>query len=282
VFDDVNVDRTVQGALWGALTNGGQTCTSVERLYVHERIYPEFVEKLKKEFESIRSAAVTGVGANQGDLDVGGMTTPFQLDIVDDHIEDAVKNGAKVLVGGKRGATGQSYQPTLLVDVTPAMKIVTEETFGPVLPVMKFRDEAEVIALANHSPYGLNSSVWSGDVARAERVAGKLEAGNVCINNVMSTQANAGLPFGGVKSSGFGRYHGALGLHTFCNIKSIMTDAKQGKYEVNWYPYSVEKYRLFSKLMDALFGGGPFGLIKTALIGMKLDRICQKGRKGNG
>jgi aldehyde dehydrogenase (NAD+) len=156
------------------------------------------------------------------------------------------------------------------------MKVASDETFGPVLPVMKFRDEAEAIALANNSPYGLSSSVWSGDLKRAERVAQQLEAGNVCINNVMSTQGNAALPFGGVKASGFGRYHGSFGLHSFCNIKAIMIDPKQSKYEVNWYPYSAEKYGIFSKLLEALYGGSAFGLIKAALIGLKLDKLCQK------
>lgn len=276
VFDDVNVERTVQGAVWGALTNSGQTCTSVERLYVHERIYSQFVESLTAEFKKIRSAAINGPGPNQGDLDMGGITAPFQLDIIENHIADAVQKGARVLVGGKRGAAGQSFEPTLLVDVISSMKIASEETFGPILPVMKFRDEAEAIALANHSPYGLSSSVWSGDLARAERVAEKLEAGAVCINNVMSTQANPALPFGGVKASGFGRYHGVDGLFTFCNLKSIMIDPKENKREMHWYPYSAEKYRLFSKLIDELYSGGRLGVIKAALLGMKLDKISQK------
>ena len=137
VFDDVNVARTVQGAVWGALTNSGQTCTSVERLYVQDRIYSEFLEKLRGTFEGLRSAAVTGVGPNRGDLDMGGITAPFQLDVIEAQIADAVSKGATVVTGGKRGREGLSFEPTLLSDVTPEMAVVSEETFGPVLPVMR-------------------------------------------------------------------------------------------------------------------------------------------------
>jgi len=132
--------------------------------------------------------------------------------------------------------------------------------------------------LANESPYGLSASVWSADLERADRVARALETGNVSINSVLATQGNSALPFGGTKDSGFGRYKSFFGLYSFCNVKSVLVDTQSSKVELNWYPYSKEKYELFSQLLTALYGGGPLGLIKTALIGLKLERLGRKRR----
>ena len=181
----------------------------------------------------------------------------------------------KILCGGKREQNSLFFPPTILVNVNSSMKIVTEETFGPVLPVLKFSDENEVIKMANDSQYGLSASVWSKDMQKAERVARKLEVGNVSINNVMLTEGNPALPFGGVKSSGFGRYKGEQGLHTFSNIKSIIIDAMSAKIEANWYPYTRNKYKIFSKLLDALFSKNS-SLVKTILSGLKLESSANK------
>jgi delta 1-pyrroline-5-carboxylate dehydrogenase len=140
---------------------------------------------------------------------------------------------------------------------------------------MAFETEAEAIALANDSPYGLSASVWSADLARAERVARQLKVGNVSINNVMLTEANPALPFGGIKASGFGRYKGVWGLETFCNLKSVLIDSQNGKIEANWFPYTPERYRLFSQLTAALFSAQK-SLLKTLLTGLKLESQAQK------
>lgn len=277
VFDDVNLERTVNGAVWGAMTNSGQTCTSVERIYVQEGVYEAFVASLQKKIENLKSAA-THPAVDDRELDVGGMTTHFQVDIVDTQIADAQGRGARVLTGGRRAEQGYGYAPTIVVEANAQCAIVRDESFGPVVTVEKFRDEAEAIRFANDSDYGLSASVWSADLARAERVARAIHTGNVSINNVLATQGNAALPYGGVKRSGFGRYKGPQGLHAFCNIKSIMIDKQSGRLELNWYPYSKEKYGLMSQLIDAAYSGGALALLKVAAIGLKLERLSKRHR----
>ena len=164
------------------------------------------------------------------------------------------------------------------------MLLAREETFGPVIPLIPFDGEDEVVRLANDSEYGLTASVWSKDLKRAKRVARALEVGGVSINNVMATEANPALPFGGVKNSGFGRYKGEHGLHAFCNVKSVLVDKDSAKIEANWYPYTKEKYRLFTNLTVNLFGDGLGSFVRFALAGLKLERYSNKaakrGRKG--
>lgn len=275
VFDDVNLDRTVNGAIWGGMSNCGQTCTAVERAIVHEKIYPEFVEKLKAKLENLSSATKQRDPSDSLSLDVGVMTTEFQVEKVQELVEDAISNGATVLVGGKRGE-GHQFEPTVLTDVTPEMRIVKEETFGPVITVQKFSSENEAVALANDSIYGLSASVWSADLDRADRIARQIVTGNVSINNVLATQGNSALPYGGTKESGFGRYKGSFGLHAFSNVKSVLVDKQGSMLELNWYPYSKEKYALFSKLIDTVYGGAPFALVKAIGIGAKLQKLSKK------
>ncbi len=270
VFEDVNLERTVNGALWGALTTAGQSCTSVERLYVHQSLYKRCVELLKSKMEKLRAVSQVGEPA-----EIGNMTAPFQLETIEAQLAEAVAEGAQILCGGQREQSSMYFPPTLVVDVNHGMKLMREETFGPVLAVMAFETEAEAIALANDSPYGLSASVWSADLARAERVARQLKVGNVSINNVMLTEANPALPFGGIKASGFGRYKGVWGLETFCNLKSVLIDSQNGKIEANWFPYTPERYRLFSQLTAALFSAQK-SLLKTLLTGLKLESQAQK------
>ena len=155
----------------------------------------------------------------------------------------------------RRAARAKSRGSATVVTGLKTAEIVYDESFGPVVTVGKFRTEQEAIDLANDSPFCLSASVWSADLERAERVARSIVTGNVSINNVLATQANSGLPFGGVKDSGFGRYRGSFGLHTFSNIKSIVVDKQSSKIELNWYPYSRRKFELFNELMAAAFGG---------------------------
>jgi len=276
VFDDVNLERTVNGALWGGFVNAGQTCTSIERIYVQEGIYDRFIEVLQEKAARLRFDKRAGTDAESGEIEMGCMTAQFQIDTVEEQMADAREKGAPVIAGGTRD--GHLVAPTIVVDVNNTMSVLTEETFGPVMTVSRFKTEEEAVRLANDSPYGLSASVWSADLDRADRVARALETGNVSINNALATQGNGALPFGGVKDSGFGRYKGALGLYSFCNIKSIMVDKQNSKIELNWYPYSREKYRYFSKLIDVAFQGGIVNLIKTALIGLRLELLARKHR----
>jgi delta 1-pyrroline-5-carboxylate dehydrogenase len=158
------------------------------------------------------------------------------------------------------------------------MDIVKEETFGPIVAIMKFRTEDEAIALANDSPYGLSSSVWTADLQRAARVARRIETGSVSVNNALATLGNAGLPFGGVKDSGIGRYKSAFGLYSFSNIKAVMFDTQSNKIELNWYPYSRKKYKLMGELLDVAFNSGLANLLRTAWVGIRLELLSRKHR----
>lgn len=278
VFDDVNIDRAVKGVLWGALTNAGQSCSSVERIYVQDTIYKEFVARTKIEIEKLV--------VNSGDLgnaDIGGMTADFQLDIVHQQVVDAKSDGANILSGGATLVENELfYLPTLLTNVDNSMRVLQEETFGPLVPVIPFSSETEVVKLSNDTEFGLSASVWSANQQRAYRVARQLECGAVSINNVMLTEGNPALPFGGTKASGYGRQKGAEGLLGYTQSKSILIDSNSSKIEPNWYPYTRAKYQLFDQLIQALFRHGrwnkPLQLLRAALIGMKLEGLSSKDR----
>ena len=278
VFDDVNIERTVNGALWGGMANTGQTCTSVERVYVQERIYDGFLSVLKEKAANIRTYNSGENVQNDTDLHMGCMTAEFQIEEVEQQLADAREKGAEIVCGGSREGKSHVFPVTIVANADKSMTIISEETFGPVITVTKFKTEEEAIRLANDSNLGLSASVWSADIDRGVRVARKIVTGNVSINNVLATQGNSALPFGGTKDSGFGRYRGPFGLHSFSNIKSILIDKQSSKREAHWYPYSKKKYGLFSKLLEAAYSGGPLALLKTALIGVKLEGFAKKDR----
>ena len=275
VFEDADIQRAAAGAAWGAFTNTGQSCTSVERLYVHEAIYDRF----KTELVRVTRGITQGVDSD-GSADIGGMTTPSQIEVVRRHVEDAKKNGATLLTGAEWDGRSGMIPPIVLEDADRSLA-AKEETFGPLLPLIRFKTEDEVVGYANDSEYGLSASVWSKDVRRAERVARRIVTGNVSINNVMATEGNHHLPFGGTRASGFGRYKGKWGLHAFSNTKAILIDGNSAKIEVNWYPYTKEKYRLFSKMTDGLYGGGLGNFFKFAMNGMKAEGLSQRLGKPN-
>jgi aldehyde dehydrogenase (NAD+) len=277
VFDDVDLRRAAAGAAWGALTTAGQSCTSVERLYVQAPIYDAFKAALVREVERVKQEIDT-----DGDADLGAMTTDFQVRIVAEHVADAKAKGATFLTGGDWNGISKLVPPMVVDGVTDDMLLAYDETFGPVIPLLRFETEDEVVRRANDSEYGLTASVWSHDLARATRVARRLVCGGVSINNVMATEANPALPFGGVKQSGFGRYKGAFGLHAFCNVKSVLIDKDSAKIEANWYPYTREKYRLFTDMMVHLFSDGPRAFVRFARAGLKLERYVSRARRGDG
>lgn len=274
VFDDVNLDRATNGALWGGMLNCGQTCTSVERIYVQEPILDKFVEMLKVKAQKLTTLQNTK--EDNGDLCVGCMTAEFQIQTVESQLQEAREKGADIVVGGAREGNSHVFPPTIVVTRDTSLRIINEETFGPVVTVTPFKTEQEAIDFANASAFGLNSSVWSSDIVRAERVARALVTGSVSINNVLATQANSALPFGGVKESGLGRYHGSYGLHTFCNIKSMTIEPCSDRSEINWYPYTPEKFALLTKLFKVLFSGSPLALLQAGLLGNKLAALVKR------
>lgn len=274
VFDDANITRAAAGAAWGALTTTGQSCTSVERLYVQRPVLDQFRTALVAEVRRLKQEV-----DRDGDADLGAMTTGFQVKIVAAQVADAKAKGARFLTGAEWDGTSGMIPPMVVDNVTPEMQIASEETFGPLIPLLPFDTEEQAIALANDSEYGLTASVWTADTARATRVSRALEVGGVSINNVMATEANPALPFGGTKHSGFGRYKGDLGLHAFCNVKSVLVDKNSAKIEANWYPYTREKYALFTNMMVSLFSPGLRNFIRFALAGMKLESYSKKAHK---
>jgi succinate-semialdehyde dehydrogenase/glutarate-semialdehyde dehydrogenase len=213
VFDDADLDAAADGAIVSKFRNAGQTCVCANRLFVQDAVYDAFAEKLKARVQKLK----VGVGSEPG-VDQGPLINREALDKVEDHIADASSQGAKVLVGGKRAKQGGTfYEPTVLIDVTPEMKIFREETFGPVAPLIRFRDEAEAVELANRTEFGLASYFYARDIGRIFRVAEGLEYGMVGINTGFLTTEVA--PFGGVKQSGLGREGSKYGIDEYVEIK---------------------------------------------------------------
>ena len=215
VFDDANIDDAVIGAMQSKFRNTGQTCVCANRVYVQETVYEEFCEK----FVEAVSKMKVGDGLEE-DVTSGPLIDENSLNKVEEHVQDAVQMGAKVAIGGSKHSLGMNfYQPTILTDVTPQAKITFEETFGPVAPVYKFKDEKEVIDLANNSPYGLASYFYWRDIGRVWRVAEALEYGMVGVNTGLTSKAEA--PFGGIKESGLGREGSKYGIDDFIEIKYV-------------------------------------------------------------
>ena len=188
---------------------------------------------------------------------MGAVTFENQAEILDDHVKDAVEKGAKILTGGKRReGEGRFFEPTVLVDVDHSMKIMTEETFGPTLPIMKVRDEEEAIEMANDSRYGLNSSVFTKDVEKGERIARRIEAGSTCVNDCITNYTAQELPFGGIKESGIGVRHSAAGIQKYCQPHAILITRFAGKKELYMFPYSKRGTKLLERLMVLLYGRG--------------------------
>ncbi len=276
VFNNSKIDRAIKGATWGTLTNCGQSCTSTERIFVEEDSYAYFKEQLLLNFKKINQDV-----DSDGNADIGLITSDTQVSIIADHLKDALEKGAVQLTGHDWDFKSKKIPPILLDKVTPEMKVFNEETFGPIAWVYPFKSTEEAIRLVNDSPYGLTASVWNKDIKFAQDFAHQLEVGGVSINNVMLTEGNHELPFGGVKDSGIGRYKGQLGLYSFCNLKSIIIDGNHGKTDPNWYPYTQEKLSLFKNLTQSFFSGGLTNFIKFAINGLKLEKLSNTlGKKG--
>ena len=248
VLEDADIDRAVGACVWGALMNCGQACTSVERVYVESGVYDRFLEKLVARVRAIRQ------GRSEDDVDIGCFTSEEQLHKVAAQVEQAIGQGAKALTGARRNVNlpGYYYEPTVLVDVDHHMKIASEETFGPVIPVIRVKDYEEALRLANDSRYGLGSSIFSRDKQKAWRLAQNLQTGSVCINDSLINFIVPEAPMGGYKESGFGYRHGAEGIRKFCHQKTIVIDRFGLKEEFPWYPTSQRKAKQIRHLLNLL------------------------------
>jgi succinate-semialdehyde dehydrogenase/glutarate-semialdehyde dehydrogenase len=262
VLDDADVDVASSAAVWGAFVNAGQACLSVERCYVHRSLYEAFAKACAEKTKQLR----IGNGKDPH-TDVGPMIQERQVRIVEAHVEDAKARGARVLVGGMRlPELGVNfYAPTVLADVTHDMRIMREETFGPVLPMMACIDDDEAVRLANDSEYGLAASVWTRDRKRGERLARRIHAGTVMVNDVISCFGISEAPHGGVKASGVGRTHGRFGLDEMVRVKYLDMDRLPGMKKVWWHGYGESFRRQMEGFLDMQFARGLGTRVRGAL-----------------
>jgi acyl-CoA reductase-like NAD-dependent aldehyde dehydrogenase len=252
VLKDADLDRAAGACVWGALMNAGQICTSIERVYVEAPVFPSFVEKVVNRVRAIRQ------GPSENEIDIGCMTSEEQLKKVAFQVDEAVARGAKPLTGGRRNPhlAGYYYEPTVLVDVDHSMSIMTEESFGPVIPLVKVKDADEAVRFANDSRYGLSASVFTRDAVTAKRMVEEMQSGSVCVNDSLVPFIVADAPMGGRKESGFGYRHGAEGIRKFCHQKTVVTDRFGLKEEFPWYPTTAKKARQIRHLLNLLCRSG--------------------------
>lgn len=254
VCEDADIERAVGGALWAGLSNAGQSCAGVERIYVSEKIYRPFTASLKRRLASLR----VGIDSDFN-VDIGSLTTEGQLAVVRNHVADAVEKGATVFAGNnKEGGNnvGLFHPPVILENVTNDMLTMREETFGPVLAIDSFSTIDEVVAKVNDSRLGLTASVWSQDRKKARAIARRLEAGAITINDHLMSHGLAESPWGGFKESGIGRTHGALGLEEMTQPHAIIDDflAPLMKKNFWWHPHSKATYRGLNGALQFLYG----------------------------
>ena len=261
VLDDADVDVASSAAVWGAFVNAGQACLSVERCYVQRSLYDQFVNACAEKARKLR----VGNGMDPT-TDVGPMIHERQVRVVESHVDDANTRGARILSGGSRllDLGRNFYAPTVVADVTHDMRIMREETFGPVLPIMPFATDSEAIRLANDSEYGLAASIFTRDSNRGERLARRIHAGTVMVNDVISCFGISEAPHGGVKASGIGRTHGRFGLEEMVWLKYLDTDQMPDTKKVWWYGYGHAFRRQMEGFLDLQFARGMSARLRGA------------------
>jgi acyl-CoA reductase-like NAD-dependent aldehyde dehydrogenase len=239
VLADADLERAANGACWAGYQNAGQSCGGVERVYVHESVFDRFVDLMARKTRAMRHGADV-----DHEVEMGAMTTDEQLETVRKQVDEAVARGAKIVAQSKptSNTKGFFYPATLMVDVDHTMELMREETFGPVVPVMKFRTIDEAIELANDSTMALTSSVWTRDMELGKEIARKLESGVTTINDHLYTHGQSETPWGGWKESGLGRTHSALGLDEMTQPKLINWDLAPARRNVWWFPFDRASY----------------------------------------
>jgi acyl-CoA reductase-like NAD-dependent aldehyde dehydrogenase len=252
VCADADIERAANAAVHYSMQNAGQSCTSTERVYVEEPIYDEFVRLVTDRVRELRQSAPGGPGS----VDLGAVISPPQADIIERHVNDAVEKGARVLAGGKRhDENGHFFEPTVLVDVDHSMACMREETFGPTVPLMKVRDVEEAVRLANDTPYGLQASVWTKDAGKGERLARRIDAGAVTVNDAQVNYLALELPMGGWKESGLGSRHGADGIRKYTKKQAVfVTKFAPMKKDLHMLPYSEKRTRFLQRVFKLIYG----------------------------
>lgn len=277
VLPDADLERATNGAAWGAYQNAGQTCAGIERAYVHEDVYDEFVEKL-----AAKTASLSHGSFADFETEVGAITKKEQLGVIQEHVEEALSKGARILAQSQaKNTEGRCYFPaSLLVDVDHTMKIMREETFGPILCVMKVRSEEEALRLANDSSYALTSSLWTKDLKRGRSLALQIEAGVTTLNDHCVTHAFSETPWGGWKNSGIGRTHGAEGLKEMSHCKVVHWDLIPTKRNLYWYPFNKATYNGLKAALHCSFPESFLEVLKlsTKLVPFTLAKIFTNWR----
>jgi len=273
VCHDADLDRAAKGVVWGAFVNAGQTCASVERVYVEQPVAEAFTARVVAETRLLRVGDPAA-----GEVDVGPMTMERQRQIVIEHVADAVARGARVVVGGAAPeGPGYFYPPTVLTGVDHTMRIMREETFGPVLPIMAVPTLDEAIRLANDSDYGLTASGWTRDAETARRLERELQAGVVTINDCVYSYGEPTAPWGGVKQSGIGRTHGLSGLREMVQVKYVAREFGGGA-DLWWYPYGTEFHRFMSTANRALHSRSLWTRLVAQLRLLRFGRFWRRAR----
>ncbi|MCA9897997.1 MAG: aldehyde dehydrogenase family protein [Ardenticatenaceae bacterium] len=274
VLEDADIAAAARWGAWGAFYNTGQTCMAVERIYVVETVYDRFLEAFIEETRKLKQGYSPEI---ENPNDLGPLTFQRQVNIIEDHVQDALAKGAHIIHGGKR--EGMYMEPTVMVNVDHSMKLMREETFGPVVPIMMVDDEMHAIQLANDSNLGLSASVWSRDLDRAQRVAHQLYVGSVNINDTMSHFAIPRLPFGGVKESGIGRTHGKKDLLQFTQTRAFVVGNPPLPFDIATILRQPGNYKLGSSIIHLVFGTTPKQKLKPVVELLEEKEVKPKVKK---
>lgn len=262
VLEDADIRTAAAGIMWGRFSNAGQTCTAAKRVFVVDSVHDQLVEELKRRLARLRT-----VGAER---EMGAVIRPEQRELLERIRDEAIGGGARVVFEGARPEAACAVAPTLMIDLPPAARALREETFGPILPVIRVPSAAEAVRLANQSEFGLSASVWTRDLRRGREVARALQTGTVMINDVIVVAGMAEVPHGGVKASGIGRMHGIEGIRESTRVKTIVEDPFGRWQQVWWFPYTPALREGIDRYLTFVHGRG---LWKRIVSGLKAVRL---------